>query len=105
MLLTQVQEVQSQYEATVDVVTNSSNLAIERENQLDDLRAKIGSLEKELSVMTQSKEEKEQELITCLLYTSLITDNESTCVNEKPLSITKPVFVCLDKSVSGRLFK
>ena len=64
MLLTQVQEVQSQYEATVDVVNNSSNLAIERENQLDDLRARIGSLEKELSDMTQSKEEKEQELLT-----------------------------------------
>ena len=77
MLLTQVQEVQSQYEATVDVVTNSSNLAIERENQLDDLRAKIGSLEKELSVMTQSKEEKEQELIT------LRSESEATIMKLK----------------------
>ena len=64
MLMTQVQEVQNQYEATVDVVSNSSNIAIERENKLDEMKEKVSSLEKQLEEKTQREKELEKELST-----------------------------------------
>ena len=64
MLMTQVQEVQNQYEATVDVVSNSSNIAIERENKLDEMKEKVSSLEKQLEEKMQREKELEKELST-----------------------------------------
>ena len=61
-LETRIHEMEIQYQATVDVVNNSSTMAIERENQMDDLCAKNSELEKKLSDMVQEKESLEKDL-------------------------------------------
>ena len=57
-----IHEMEIQFEATVDVVNNSSQIAVQRENQIDDLKDKVAGLEKKLEEMTQQKEALEKSL-------------------------------------------
>ncbi|CBK25366.2 uncharacterized protein [Blastocystis hominis] len=61
-LESKIHEMEIQFEATVDVVNNSSQIAVQRENQIDDLKGKIAGLEKKLEEVTQQKEALEKAL-------------------------------------------